>query len=1005
MRKYKFKVGYGGLISRKITAIDKKKLSNDEIITACSVVRYSKTFREICLSCDKIKNLDLRFQVCRSFSALEFWEKSPGRKIGNFRDIIIKNLLWGSSYTKKIKDIFAYGMRNYYSLGEKGYVEIHGERHLVDNYNYTPPLQYLILFHEEFDDMTECFNIPSKEIKEDVKKEIKKILQELLPDELEFVRPESLFMIKTTGVSDFLLMPSKHYKESSKSRVTFTKKFRARRERIQISPQNNRDIGICDLPTYYTVRLLDEYFLQILEGIESSALGSKDIYAKINSHHNLKNRRGTSFYYMRDYKKSALTMSHKLVKVIQDILLEKYGEDSPFQYLSMYLDQEIKDKDKILRPKRGFPLGMGNHLYTLVNIIAGQMLRNRSPVCLEYTFLAGNDDSSLHVRIDEDEMSVPEAADHVLQEDISLHEELDMILQVKKCFWGWDSVFFEEYSHPNFANKEGLFFAGIGALRLCETIAEAKEHSSNILTFCKFDVTELIDHITSWFGWEFFPAEVRLDYSLGGWCYSKNKNGLDIILKCEEEHLYDLSRAIRASREYHPIYREERFQTSTGKVAERFGIRPLKMSYDEDDVLRDFLMPDSLIRNRGERITKHTKDLSNTYRRIQSKRAKCAGHTNRHNLFLYYFESYDCHDIPEECVEEYTYLYDCAVVCNSLSNSLNVSDALGQFLFQRALEGDISLNDDFRDISYISKYNSKYLAKELRSKKLKLESSEIDRIFTKRETVRGVTLITDEKEKILSEVIYEPYGEYEIPFGLEELANNPIIRYVREKFRIPVKYKKLYRDIICTAKSVRSRNLTVAECNQVEELEKEFPDFDIKIMIQSVNKIEIIPYICRALKGLEDKRASATTEEVEKSKLYICGRHASGHNITWKDEGLYPTPNTDSNCYLCNMLSTWLESALQTSGDPSKETTTLSELKSVYQQILGPDFDEGPDWFEPAQGWALYTLPPEEIREEGSEDLSDIDQDDEQYVEDEELGDYDEVVEYEDDEDGYFDEL
>lgn len=986
IRKYKFKPGYGGLLSNKINPIVHNKLTLYEKMLACSVVRDSSNLKELILNCGKIANLDLRYQVCRSFSALEFWEKTPGRKIDMFRNVICDNIMEGAPYSKYIKEVFQEGIRAYFWQKKK--VVVQGKEHLVDNYNYTPPLQYLILFKVEFDDMRECMFIPSKKISKEIEEEIRAALEPMLPEELEYVRPESLFSIKTTGCSDVNLMPSKHFVQSSKSKVTYTHKFRARRERIQISPENERDIGVCDLPTYYTVRMLDEYILQILKGLESSAIGSRNLEYKIQKFFKKTNRSG--FFYHRDYKKSALTFSHELLKVIRKILIEKYPDIKDLEYLDVYLDQEIKDGDEILRPKRGFPLGMANNLYTLVSIIATQILRTRLPEEIELEFLAGNDDSTTHVHVVDDAMSYSQAYHDVFQGDLEVHEDLDLILNEKKIFCAFDTVFFEEYSHADFKNKESLFYSGIGAIRLCETIAEAKEHCNNILSYAKFDCTELVNYMTEWFGWEFFPQECNFDYSLGGWYSGRYRDGLSTILNVAEDDLYQLSQGIFGVKEHRVLLQDEMYTTSHGKISERWGIRPTKLFYKKDDFIRNFLLADSNIVNRGAKMMKHTNSIQQKYRTIQRLRLRVKGTTKRHELFKYYLKAYRGHDIPIECVDKTTIFYDSEALPDNVDDFLNCSDLLGQYLLAKAIEGDIEITG--RSSDYVSKYNSKKLECMLK-KRYNLEPTECNHIFYDRVKINGVYNMIRREEKTLIPVIHEPRDMgFEIPYALDDVANNPINRFVARYREFPVSYKEIYRELFVEEK-LENTYLTLEDSKLIDSLEEsEF--VDATKLWHCLNDKTNIHACIRTLEWWARVRKAETTEEEKlKSIAYVCGIHASGHEFEWENKDTYPIQKgLDLKCFYCDLYNTWYMGVKAEKKKFSvEEGTSLQNIVQQFKQLLPDDIEPPLSWFMPETGWGLLDY--EEPQDEEEQVV-----DEEQPQDDEEVADEDGEIEEIDDE-------
>jgi len=111
---FKFKrKGKGDYIVPSSDPIKFEDFSSDELLEIWS--RFSSSnFDEESLS--YIRNPKLRYEILKTYYALTFWEDTPGEKMVTKKEILRDSLLLGPAYSKKISDMWDYGIRRCFRI-------------------------------------------------------------------------------------------------------------------------------------------------------------------------------------------------------------------------------------------------------------------------------------------------------------------------------------------------------------------------------------------------------------------------------------------------------------------------------------------------------------------------------------------------------------------------------------------------------------------------------------------------------------------------------------------------------------------------------------------------------------------------------------------------------------------------------------------------------------------------------------------------------------------------
>jgi len=229
--------------------------------------------------------------------------------------------------------------------------------------------------------------------------------------------------------------------------------------------------------------------------------------------------------------------------------------DKDFSYFDIYRNYSVYMEDWTpINTQRGYCLGMANNLVTLSQCVLFRMIQERLPG-LPIRGIFGNDDSILSFKEDEF-TSVEEACISIEYADSEICEGLQIMKHTEKSFWSVWPIFFEEYGHPAFKDKDSRVAMSLSSAKLAPSIKIAKciVNSLSPLYKGKSFEEKILSEIISHFGYEYFPEERDYSYSLGGW-YTHLKDGCDLSLReiynvSDSELIRNLARAHQSVKQF-----------------------------------------------------------------------------------------------------------------------------------------------------------------------------------------------------------------------------------------------------------------------------------------------------------------------------------------------------------------------------------------------------------------------------------------------------------------------
>jgi hypothetical protein len=459
---------------------------------------------------------------------LKIWESTPGHKPllpSYYWNMVVKE---GPACYDYIKDIFEYSLR--YSIGYKYRVPEGKEVYHMESYNSIYPYVHLPFFREE-DPRDYEYSLTESESDPDTLEDFRFVLRKMLEDipKVEKLEDDEILteLSTTTSYNPFTHTTAPHwtvYEGDEK----FATEIRAKRCLVPVTPCGMRDTIICSKASNNTIRWCERQLRAVLEYFPESAVCDR-------SSQLLKRKRDVIYtegiHVLRDFKKCGLTNNPELMRICQEEL-SRWDPSIPFERLDIYQHIYVRgiDQDELTytKYKRGYGLGMANHLMTLVAIVIHRL----TLYTLKHFFkdkkfmlkcIIGNDDSDV----------VFTGSDKDIVSEIYMNQEADIIqalgnmYNMKKSFRSKIGLFYAEYSHDDWNTKDSLLVNTLSVAYLAKDIRHAKMIiATQSDRFCtKWSREQLYALYTFW-GNEFFEfREYLLHFECGGWL-DYRKNGL-----------------------------------------------------------------------------------------------------------------------------------------------------------------------------------------------------------------------------------------------------------------------------------------------------------------------------------------------------------------------------------------------------------------------------------------------------------------------------------------------
>jgi len=498
-------------------------------------------------------NSDLRSELLRFLLTLELWQTTPGQKEIRPEQVWISSLTRGPEFAKELDDFFALSWR---------------ERE-IESYNFSFPAKFLPRFSEETDDISYALQEPSPADKGTLisfEQHLDEILDEVPWEEIVLPSDGEILFEKSTTTSYIHKTKRKvpQWEASLLYEEFNEKELVGLRCVVPVFPAGIRDTIIADITANNSIRWLERAMRHILQYIPESA-------DCLHSSTFLKRREDVVYqvghHVLRDIKKCGLTYNvRELFPIVKEKLLERIN-DRRWNRMNIYSRLIIIDDDAEFEAKRGYGLGMANHLVTLCNIVIHRMARGTIGDCnVKCKAIFGNDDADV-VFFGPDASRISKC---YMDSESDIHEHLgNMINRKKSCIKPY-GLFYEEYNKPGWKHKESLVCNALACAYLAPNIRVAKHYVySQSDRFNSPWAIDQLKRVVSFWGAQYFTPEDELyvHYECGGWlnfCKSGLKTTLEDIDFLSSRHsVLTISKACIESRNFikgpSPIKKREEF--------------------------------------------------------------------------------------------------------------------------------------------------------------------------------------------------------------------------------------------------------------------------------------------------------------------------------------------------------------------------------------------------------------------------------------------------------------
>jgi hypothetical protein len=383
----------------------------------------------------------------------------------------------------------------------------------VFNYAY-----YFFWKEEEEDDLTNS-ELPLNRISELDRKRLRESLLEILPDDIPIVEEEEiLFQNSSSSGLDPITMKSKPVYILKETCNKFdTSPSITKRSFIHVYPCNTRDSVIQSVARTNSIKLIEKQVQEIVEETRYSLhFRNPEKFDK----HLQSFFRENNFFFNRDILKEGITKPREILKIILEVLLEKYPRCPAWKYRGIFDEWIVYDpvNETVSKRKRGHGLGMANSLTTLMqaaifNIIINELLdKDTLQGKIDAIFL--NDDASIGFETEDD-------FDTYIDFEEDVFERYGLLRKLSKSHKGLLLIFCENYfcrTVPNISRKTSYKLTEIFNIFAAQNIVHAKMISGNLSKHILLrDIDYFMDDITRFWSYEFYPEEAKKPTLFGGW--------------------------------------------------------------------------------------------------------------------------------------------------------------------------------------------------------------------------------------------------------------------------------------------------------------------------------------------------------------------------------------------------------------------------------------------------------------------------------------------------------
>jgi len=438
------------------------------------------------------------------------FESTPGEKIMSAEETWRRCIMLGPRFSEELKDLFSHFLRE----------------DDLESYNFIFPNRFSIRWEEEVDDLIMCkdptYSDPDtleffRTICLDLLKNVRDLEEEIkFPDDDEILFERST----TTSYVHKLKKTMPHFQAAEACQEFNTTGLVGKRTVVPVYPGGVRDTIIADISANNSIRWIERSMRHILEYIPESAV---TLFSSTSNRRREDVVFTRGYHVLRDIKKCGITYNtHDIFPIVRECLMNIFP-DRRWSRINIFLDMTVIDKDTEYKAKRGYGLGMANHLVTFCNIVISHMclsVMRSQEIPFKCKGIFGNDDADI-VFYGKDRIYNPKnRSTEYLNLEHEIHGRLGNLTNIKKSVIKRHGLFYEEYSQPGWQNKESLVCGSLACAYLAPNIRVAKHYiySQSGRFNSDWARDQLIKLAKSW-GNEFFDVEdeLKVHYQIGGW--------------------------------------------------------------------------------------------------------------------------------------------------------------------------------------------------------------------------------------------------------------------------------------------------------------------------------------------------------------------------------------------------------------------------------------------------------------------------------------------------------
>lgn len=295
-----------------------------------------------------------------------------------------------------------------------------------------------------------------------------------------------------------------------------------KRTPIQAFPGGGRDGTMATPNTLVKIKLSNEIFLQICQGMKNSAMCDYDTqHIRIS-----RVRERCKVFLHWDFKKVGLMTNRTFFLGLADAVQELYDIDmSWFDFEHLF----VIDDEEVYQTKRGYALGWMNEAITIVIIRWIREFADHNGLTKLMDFVVFNDD----VEMGFFDLLTIEEMELIKASLIEFFKSKDVPCSIRKIFFSYESIFLEDYFYPKSKfdfSKKTIATRLYAKAASCSVPFLRKAYTNAAMAnwYCSDIVEEIIKNTSSEFPID--PDDERdLPYESGGWI-SRIENGLNYSL-------------------------------------------------------------------------------------------------------------------------------------------------------------------------------------------------------------------------------------------------------------------------------------------------------------------------------------------------------------------------------------------------------------------------------------------------------------------------------------------